>query len=190
MFFGALILKYLHIWLLTGLLTWFGLQFIDPETCPQVGYQIFYGPYPNRTYGFASPSGLWNIVARVTLWYSYLFTLIDLFYWSKISFKFFVQALFCWLLTFVYHIYWIRAHSSWTFYLGVFENYQWEVSKLDIWIWFPRRFMCRTMSSRYIIWLIPQHWLHARVKQCWTSFSKIYHGLCGWYVLSVFNSIS
>ena len=39
--------------------------FIDPETCPQVCYQIFSWPYPKRTYIFASPAGFWKVAVRV-----------------------------------------------------------------------------------------------------------------------------
>ena len=39
--------------------------FVDTETCTCVCYQIVFGPYPNRTYGIASPAGLWNVVLRV-----------------------------------------------------------------------------------------------------------------------------
>ena len=42
-----------------------GLEFIDPVTCPRVCYQIVSGPCPNRTYGFASPAGLWKVVTMV-----------------------------------------------------------------------------------------------------------------------------
>ena len=42
-----------------------GSALIDPETYPQVWLQIVSGLYPNRTYGFASPVGLWKVVARV-----------------------------------------------------------------------------------------------------------------------------
>ena len=33
--------------------------------------------------------------------------------WSEITFKFFAQALFCWMLACVYHIHWISVHWSW-----------------------------------------------------------------------------
>ena len=49
---------------------------------------------------------------------------------------------------------------------------------------------CHTLSRRELIWLIPRRWFHARVNLCGTTISKIYHGLCGWYVLTVFNSTS
>ena len=38
--------------------------------------------------------------------------------------------------------------------------------------------------------LIPRRWLYARVNPCETSFSNIYHGLRGWYVLTVCKSTS
>ena len=42
-----------------------GLEFIDPETCPQVWLQIISGQYPNRTYWFYSPTGLWKVLVRL-----------------------------------------------------------------------------------------------------------------------------
>ena len=70
-----------------------------------------------------------------------MFVSIGLFAWSKISTKLFVQDLFCWLLTCVYHIYYISVHWSWKLSLGVFENCQWDVSKLYIWILCSCRFV-------------------------------------------------
>ena len=58
---------------------------------------------------------------------------------SKISFKIFFQAFFCWLLTCVYHIYWIRTHWYWNLSLVVIENFQCAVYKPDIRIWFLSR---------------------------------------------------
>ena len=77
------------------------LGFLEKNLC---------GPYPNRTYGFSSPAGLWKVVARVTVGCSELFTSIDWFAWSKISFNFFVQAFFFLSLTCFYHLYWILVH--------------------------------------------------------------------------------
>ena len=51
---------------------------------------------------------------------------------SKISIKFFVEGLFCWFLTCVYHIYWISINWSWNFSLGVIGNCHWGVSKTDM----------------------------------------------------------
>ena len=42
-----------------------GSSFIDNETCPQMCQKMFSGMYPNRTYGFSPPTGLWRFVARV-----------------------------------------------------------------------------------------------------------------------------
>ena len=42
-----------------------GSEFIDPETCPRVWLQIVYGLYPNRTYWFSSPAGLWKVMTTV-----------------------------------------------------------------------------------------------------------------------------
>ena len=51
------------------------------------------------------------------------------------------QALFCLLLTCVYHIYYIIVHLSWNLSSGVISNYQWSLFKLDICIYFPHRFV-------------------------------------------------
>ena len=64
-----------------------------------------------------------------------------LFEVSKISFKIFVQAFFCSLLTCVYHIYWISVYWSWNLSLGVLENLQWNLSKQGIQIHLPCRFV-------------------------------------------------
>ena len=66
---------------------------------------------------------------------------IDFFAWYKISFKFFVQAFFCWLLTCVYHIYCIIVNWYWKFPLGVLANSQWAISKPDIQNFSPHRFV-------------------------------------------------
>ena len=42
-----------------------GSEFIDPQTFPWVCYKNISGMYPNCTYGFSSPTGLWKVVARV-----------------------------------------------------------------------------------------------------------------------------
>ena len=72
---------------------------------------------------------------------SHLFASFDYFAWSKISFKLFVQSSFCWLLTCVYHIYWISVHLSKNLSLGVLENCQCDISKPAIRILFPHSFM-------------------------------------------------
>ena len=50
--------------------------------------------------------------------------------------------------------------------------------------------LCCTLSSRDLLWLITRLWLHIRVNPSGTSIIKIYHGLYGWYVSTVFNSTS
>ena len=58
------------------------LAFIYPETCPQVWWQLFCGPYQNRKYRFAYPIGLWKVVAReLALW----FQLLSSIYWMYSS---------------------------------------------------------------------------------------------------------
>ena len=130
-------LSYLRRWLLTCLFALIGLMFIDPETCPRVWLKIVCGPYPNRTYKFASPAGLWKAMARVPVGCSDLFASIDCFVWCKITFKFFVRAFFCLSLTCVYHIYWISVHWSWNLSSSVIANCQWAICKPDVRIFSP-----------------------------------------------------
>ena len=75
--------------------------------------EIFFGSYPNLTYGIYPPTGLWKFVDMVPVGYSDFLSSIDCFDWSKMSFNLFVQSLFCLLLTCVYHIYWVIIHWSW-----------------------------------------------------------------------------
>ena len=44
-----------------------GSVFIDPENFPRVCKKIVCGPYPNQTYGFDPPAGLWKVLARVLI---------------------------------------------------------------------------------------------------------------------------
>ena len=118
-----------------------GSAFIDPETCPCVCYQIVCGPYPNWTYGLAFPVSLSRVIARVPVCCSYLFASIYWFAWSKTFIQFLVQAFFCWLLSCVYRIYWIIVHFYWNLSLSLLANCQWAVSKLDVQIFFHRRFV-------------------------------------------------
>ena len=102
-------------------------------------------------------------MARVLVGYSEVFASIDSFAWSKISFKFFFQYLFCWLLTCVNHIYWIRVYWYLNVFSGVLSNFQRDISKPYIWICFPYRFVegCGEGSSfcdftcchQYIDWI-------------------------------------
>ena len=69
-------------------------EFIDPENCPRVCYQIVCGPYTNCTHGFASPSGLWKVVVSVPFGCSESFASIDYFALSKIYFRLFDQDFF------------------------------------------------------------------------------------------------
>ena len=128
--------------------------FIDPESFPQVCLKIVCGMYTKRTYGFNPHTGMCIFVVRVPVGCSDLFASIDWFDWSIISFKLFVQAFFYWLLTCVYHMYWISVHWSWNLYLGVLANHQWTISKLDICICFYHR-LVEDLSSSI-------HWLASR----------------------------
>ena len=42
-----------------------GSKFINTETRPRVWLKFVSGMYPNRTYRFDSPAGLWKVVVRV-----------------------------------------------------------------------------------------------------------------------------
>ena len=128
-------------WFLTCLFAQIGSVFIDHETCPRACLIFVFGKYSKRADRFTSSTGLCKVVLRVPVGCSYLFPSIDCFDWSKISFKFFVQALFCWLLYFVYFVYWISVHWYWNLSLGVLENCLWAVSKWYIQLFFPRRFV-------------------------------------------------
>ena len=81
--------------------------------------QIVCSPYPNLTYVFASPAGLWKVVERVLVGYLDLSASIYWFVWSKISFELFIWAFFFLLLTCVYFIFWISAHCSWNLSPGL-----------------------------------------------------------------------
>ena len=70
-----------------------GSAFIYPETCPRVLLHIFSGPYPKYAYVFASPAGLWKVVARVSL-----FAISPVFVNTWIGFKIVPQ---------VWHFWWI-----------------------------------------------------------------------------------
>ena len=109
-FFGVLVVIFASL-VFYCLLALIGLEFIDIETCSELWLLIDCRLYPNQTCGFASPAGLWKFMVRVSVSCSYLFISIDCISRSKISFKLFVQALFCWLFNCVYHIYCISVHQ-------------------------------------------------------------------------------
>ena len=90
---------------------------------------------------FAYPTGLWKVLEMVPFGCSDLFASMYCFDWSKISFKLFVQALFCWFLTCVYFIQWISAHWSLNLSLGMLANCLLAVSKLDIHLCSPHKFL-------------------------------------------------
>ena len=93
MFFGVLVIIFASL-ILNYFFALIGSALIVSETCPRVCYKIVCGPYPKWTYGFASPVALWKVVVRVLVGCSDLSASIDCFAWSKISIKFFIQALF------------------------------------------------------------------------------------------------
>ena len=118
--------------------------------------------YPNHTYGFASPTGLWKVTTSVAVECNWFLKSIGCFYWYKTSFKFFKQACFCWFLTCVYWIYWIIVHLSQNLSLSVIENVLWSVYKPDTHICFPSqdhgrswqgcRFCGYTFNHQWIDW--------------------------------------
>ena len=55
--------SFVDFWLVR--IIFIGVVFIGTETSPWVCLKVFSAPYPNQTYIFASPAGLWKIVARV-----------------------------------------------------------------------------------------------------------------------------
>ena len=67
-------------------------------------------------------------------------------------FRFFVQAFFCCLLNFVYHIYWISVHWSWNLSSFELANCQWDVSKPYIWICFSCRFV--EILARVLVFVV------------------------------------
>ena len=168
-----------HYWLLNYFFASTTSTFIDTKTCLQVCLEIVCGAYPNRKFGFASPAGLWKVVVRVMIECNCLLMLIDCFDWYKISFKFFVKALFCWLLTYVYCIYWIRVHWSWNLSLGVFANFLRAVSKSDIQIPPPQRFVeGRGEGAIYVIAFVIVNWLNIFKSKipsssCWLLFTLV-----------------
>ena len=73
---------------------------IDTDTCTWVWLKFVCGIYPNWTYRFSPPTGLWKVVVRGTVVCNWLLTSINCFEWSKTSLKLFTKPSFvdCWLL--------------------------------------------------------------------------------------------
>ena len=71
---------------------------------PCLWLQIILGQYQKWTYGFASPAGLWKVMARILVSCSILFASIYWYTWSKISYKLFFKALYfgCWLVCIIF----------------------------------------------------------------------------------------
>ena len=75
--------------------------------------------------------------------YFYIFILLLISKWTvimiqvPISFKFFVQAIFCWLFACVYYIYCIVVNWSWKLSLYVIANRYWAIYKIYIRICSP-----------------------------------------------------
>ena len=153
-----------------------GSEFIDIETCTRVFLQIFCGKYLNWPYRSASLTGLCKVVTRVPVGCSNLLTSIDCFSWYKISLKFFVQAFFYWFFNAVYYIYCISTHCSLNLSSGVLEHFQRAVSKPDIRICFPHRFVegrgrgddfCYlTCRHQYIDWIQGSYSSYSSLKLC------------------------
>ena len=115
--------------------------FIDPESCPQVWLKFICDFYPNCTYGFFSPACSWKVVEIVPVECNCQLTSINLFDWSKISFKLFTLAYIHLLLTCEYCINCIIIHWSCNLSSGVIEIFPWDVSKPYIRISYHRRFV-------------------------------------------------
>ena len=56
---------FVDCWFVCIIFNW--SKFIDPETFSWVWLQTVNGPYTNQTYLFNPPIGLWEVVARVTV---------------------------------------------------------------------------------------------------------------------------
>ena len=133
---------------------------VDPETFTWVWLKIFLRPYPNKTFGFASPAGLWEVVVRVLVECNCFLAWIYYFNWYEISYKSFTQAYFCLFLTCLYFNYWISVHWSWNLSSVVIANCLWAVSKTDIRISSP----CRIVEGRgegagFLVTLVIIDWL-------------------------------
>ena len=152
-------------WLLTYLFALIVSAFVDPETCPWVWLKTSCGTYPNQAYVFASPAYLWKIMLRLMVGCSDLFASIYCFDWSKISFRFFVQTFFCWLLICV-----VNRCMSWRCMLlvlssGFIENFQLVVSKPGIQICFLHSFVEGCGECAVFLWFHPVpsiNWLTSR----------------------------
>ena len=66
---------YFYCWLVC--IVFIGSAFIDTVTVPRVWLKIVSGTYPNRTYGFSSPTGLWRVVVRMMVLWFHLLPSID-----------------------------------------------------------------------------------------------------------------
>ena len=103
-------------------------------------WKLFVARIQTRNMNLLSSTYFWNLVARLLVECNILLMSICWFHWSKISFKFFTLAFFCWLLTCVYFIYCIRAHWSWNWSSSMIASCLCNVSRPDL-IISPRRFV-------------------------------------------------
>ena len=80
---------------------------------------------------------------------------------------------FCLFLTCIYLIYWMNVHWYWNVSLGVIENCMWAISKPEIWICFPCRFVeGRDESAGCVVAVFIINWL--------TGFKSIIQGYYFW----------
>ena len=105
------------------------------------------------------------------IWHQFI-ALLDLKYPSIYSHKpIFVD------FTCLYCIYWISAHWSWNFSLGLIVNFLWAVSKPDICIFFPWRFLeSHDTGAGCVITLVVINWLNdfkATTSRFWWKFGVL-----------------
>ena len=133
--------SYLRRWLLTYLFALIGSAFIDSETCPCLWLKIVHGPYLNRTYRFASP----QVRGISLIWFLYdvqncllqVIALIGLEVSSSHLLK--PSYVYFWLVCIMFiGSYLIDTETCPCVWL---QNFQWDIYKPDIWIFFPHRFV-------------------------------------------------
>ena len=118
--------SYCHL-LLSCLLLLIISELIDTDIFPREWLKIVCGLYINWTHGFDSPTVLRKIVSRVMVVCNFLLMSINCFSWYKNPSKLITQCFHCWLLTFVFFVYWIRMYWSWNLSVGVNVNIMWAV---------------------------------------------------------------
>ena len=129
----------LNRWLLTILSALFGLEFIDPKSFPLVFWKLSAGLIQIKQMEFLPPQVYWRSWQGLRLGvqnFSYqLIALLDLKHPLSFLFKPFLVFHFC-VLHLIDHCLGILK-----LYLGVLENCQWDLYKMDIQFFSPYRFV-------------------------------------------------